>query len=375
MSVMGHIQELQRRFVVSAVFLIVGATLAYVFRDKLIHILLSPLEGQSLMYLNPAGGFSFILLVSVYVGLALAAPVTIYQLFCFVRPMLSESAQKKSLLVLLSSLALLAGGVAFGYVFAIPGALNFLYEFAGDYVQASLTADSYLNFVVAYTLGLGLVFQLPILLMLIHWINPLTPSGLLKSERWVILGAFLAAAIITPTPDPLNQTIIALPIVVIYQIGLVAVLLSIRGEKRQLAKLAAEEDRSLDKRDQAAVNSAHAVATAASLASVVQVTPTIAPEPAPITVSVPKPRLVSDIRRRPQPIKQGPVAPRKRVVSMDGFTPAHARLVATSRGNSVRAAVERTRSTQSLPVRPGVQMARPSTSARSIDGMSRPIVV
>lgn len=237
MSVMGHVQELQKRLVISAVFLITGASLAYAFRDQLIHILLEPLKGQPLMYLNPAGGFSFILLVSVYAGLALAAPITIYQVFCFVRPILSKRAQKNSFLVLISSLILLAGGVAFGYIFAIPGALNFLYEFAGDYVQASLTADSYLNFVVAYTLGLGLVFQVPILLMLIHWINPLTPSGLLKSERWVILGAFIAAAIITPTPDPLNQTIIALPIIVVYQLGVVAVLVSVFREKRSTAKM------------------------------------------------------------------------------------------------------------------------------------------
>lgn len=241
MPIMGHIQELQARLVLCAIILIVAASLAYVFRDPIIHTLLSPLEGQSLIYLNPAGGFSFILLISVYVGLAVAAPVIIHQLYCFVRPVLSKKIQHYSLAVLICSLVLLVCGVTFGYIFAIPGALHFLYEFAGEYVEASLTAESYLNFVVAYTLGLGLVFQLPLLLMLIHWIKPLTPSGLLKSERWIIVLAFVAAAIITPTPDPLNQTIIALPVIIIYQLGVIAVLISIYRERRQKKRLLAAE--------------------------------------------------------------------------------------------------------------------------------------
>lgn len=233
MPVMGHMRELQIRLTISAVFLVVTASMAYVFRDEIIHLLLSPLNGQQLIYLNPAGGFSFILLVSVYTGLAVSAPIIIQQLYGFIKPILSKKSQKNSLFIFFSSLVLLMAGITFGYIFAIPGALNFLYAFAGDYVEASLTADSYLNFIVAYTLGIGLIFQLPLILLIIHWIKPLTPSGLLKSERWIVVLAFIAAAIITPTPDPLNQTIIALPIIVIYQLGVGAVMWSIYKEKRR----------------------------------------------------------------------------------------------------------------------------------------------
>lgn len=236
MSIMGHIQELQTRLVVSAIFLIATATTAYMFKDNILTILLKPLDGQKLMYLNPAGGFSFILMVSLYAGIAFSSPIVLHQLYCFVRPALSANVQKKSFQILVSSSLLLLSGVLFGYFFAIPGALQFLNEFAGTYVNASLTADSYLHFIVAYTLGLGLVFQLPLLLMLIHWIKPLTPTGLLKSERWVIVLSFVAAAIITPTPDPLNQTIIALPIVFVYQLGVVAVLMNIYRSRRALRR-------------------------------------------------------------------------------------------------------------------------------------------
>lgn len=236
MTVMSHLRELQIRLTISATVLVIAAGLAYYFRDIIIDLLLLPLNGQKLVYLTPGGGFSFILLVSVYVGLAVAAPIAIYQLYSFVKPILSVKSRKSSLFIFLSSIALLVTGVIFGYVFAIPGALNFLYQFAGEYVEPSLTADSFLNFVVAYTLGIGLVFQLPLLLMIIHWINPLTPSGLFKSQRWVIVLSFVIAAILTPTPDPLNQTIIALPIVLIYQLGVIAVLISIYRSKKSARK-------------------------------------------------------------------------------------------------------------------------------------------
>lgn len=240
MPITGHVQELQVRLVLSAIVLIVAGSLAYAFQKPLIDILLAPLEGANLVYLTPGGGFSFVMLVCIYVGLAAASPVIIHQLYCFVRPALSPKVQRYSLRVLFLAFLLLISGVVFGYLVVIPGALDFLYGFAADYIDPTLTGESYINFLVAYTLGLGIVFQLPLLLMLIHWIKPLTPSGLLKSERWVIVLAFVAAAIISPTVDPLNQVIIALPVILLYQFGVIAVLISIRKERRQNAKLAPE---------------------------------------------------------------------------------------------------------------------------------------
>jgi sec-independent protein translocase protein TatC len=235
---MDHVRELRTRlFFVAALFL-VASSLAYTFREPIISMLLSPLEGEKLIYLNPAGGFNFIFMVSMYVGLAITTPLLIQQLYGFVKPALPQAIQHYSGRIFVGSLVLLVSGISFGYFFAIPGALRFLYGFANDYIQASLTADSYLSFLVAYTIGLGLVFQIPLLLMFFHWIKPMTPGGLLKSERWVILLSFIAAALITPTPDPLNQTIIAIPIIFVYQIGVFGVLLTIRKQRRR-EKLAA----------------------------------------------------------------------------------------------------------------------------------------
>lgn len=220
---------------------IVVASVSYAFKDVIVPFLMQPLHGEKLIYLNPAGGFSFIFLVSVYAGIALTLPLLFHQVYAFLRPALPASTQKLSARIAIYSFLLLFAGVAFGYYVAVPNALTFLYGFAGQYVQASLTADSYLSFITAYTLGVGIVFQLPLLLLLIHRIKPLSPSGLLKSEKWVILIAFILAAIITPTPDPINQLIIALPIVAVYQLGVVAILFAIykKWRRQQNVKLVA----------------------------------------------------------------------------------------------------------------------------------------
>lgn len=230
-----------------AAFFIIGACLAYAYQSTLIPLLLNPLGGEKLVYLNPAGGFSFIFMVSIYAGIALAFPILLQQIYAFLRPVLPKAAQKKSTVIIISSLLLLIAGVAFGYFVAVPNALNFLYGFAESYIEASLTAESYLNFIIAYTIGIGIVFQLPLLLLLVHAVKPLTPGGLMKSEQWIVLIAFIIAAIITPTPDPINQAIIAGPVVVVYQIGVVAILISIARQKHAV-KVAQRKERAAQAR-------------------------------------------------------------------------------------------------------------------------------
>jgi len=236
-----HLKELRTRVFVVAIFFILGASLAYTFQAPVIEAVLAPLKGEKLVYLNPAGGFSFIFMVSIYSGIALAFPILIQQLYAFIRPALPTNAQKKSSLLIVGSFLLLIIGMAFGYFVAVPNALVFLYSFADKFIDASLTADSYLNFVIAYTIGIGIVFQIPLLLLLINSIKPFTPGGLMKSEKWVIVISFIVAAIITPTPDPINQVIIAGPVVVVYQIGVIIILSSIFKKYRAEKKLRKKE--------------------------------------------------------------------------------------------------------------------------------------
>ena len=237
-----HLKELRTRaFVVVAVF-VVASSVAYNYKDWLLTILMRPLGGEKLIYLTPAGGFSFIFQVTIYAGLIITIPVLVYNIFRFIAPILSQKTRFYSVVIVISSMLLLAAGVSFGYFYAIPAAMNFLIHFADGFANASLTAESYLGFLMAYTAGLGLLFQLPLLLLFTHWIHPLKPKKLLSFERYMILIAFIVAAIISPTPDALNQTIIAAPIIVMYQIGVIAVWVSVHRKKKGMLTTHVQEE-------------------------------------------------------------------------------------------------------------------------------------
>lgn len=343
-----HLKELRMRFFIVALFFIVGACLAYTFQEQVINAVLTPLHGQKLVYLNPAGGFNFIFLISIYAGLALAIPVLIQQLYAFVRPALPSTAQKKSYMLIIGSFLLLVAGILFGYFVAVPSALTFLYSFADAYIDASLTAESYLNFIIAYTIGIGLVFQIPLLLLLINSIKPLTPGGLMKSEKWVLLISVIVAAIITPTPDPINQLIIAGPVIIVYQIGVVIILTSIHKKYRANKKLAKKAIRSAAK---AKLSTTQAPKKAEA--------PHHAPKPALQAVQLPKP-VVAPIA--PKPAVQQPQRPR----AMDGF-------VRAPRPAVQHVVVPKRKEPQAQPaVRVVPRVPSPTQRNFTIDGMYRP---
>ncbi len=228
----GHIKELRTRLMLVALVFFVLSAVAYSFRDPLIALVRQPLGDQQLIYLTPAGGFSFIFSVTMYAAMVVTAPFLMYHIYQFVKPSLPASVRRYSWQVFVASNLLMIAGVLFGYFFAVPAALKFLTTFAGDAVAPNLTAESYLNFFMAYVAGLGILFQLPLLLMFWNWMKPLQPGQLLQSQRYVIAGAFIAAALITPTPDAVNQAMVALPIVVIYQFGAIGVYVANRKKRR-----------------------------------------------------------------------------------------------------------------------------------------------
>lgn len=315
-SFSDHIAELRRRifFVLLAFF--AASSLAYSYRDNLLAVIMDPLGGEKLIYLTPGGGFNFIFQVSLYAGLLAAAPVLIYQLYGFIRPALPARAQRSAGAVVLVAFLLMLAGVAFGYFVAVPSALHFLSTFAGATVTPNLTADSYLSFFLAYIAGLGVLFELPLLLLFLHWIHPMTPGKLLKSERFAILFAFVAAAIITPTPDMLNQGMIAVPLILIYQLGVIAVLVAIRRDHRkQKAVPAVVKERSV---------LVESVTTSAVQAPPPATTPVVqAVQKAPPTSAATppmRPRTVDGFTRRPvtplQPRREVKLAPPPRPASI-----------------------------------------------------------
>jgi sec-independent protein translocase protein TatC len=234
LTFLEHIYELRKRLFWVVVTLLLTSAIGLQCKDLLIEIVMAPLKGGKLIYLTPGGGFSFIFTLCLYSGALFTIPVAVYHIYKFLQPMLKNTSRRFIVSFMLISTLLSVVGASFGYFLAIPAAINFLNNFAGDAVVASLTADSYLSFVVSYMLGLAVLFQLPLLLFLFDHIKPFPPGALQTSQRYVIVAATILAALITPTPDMFNMAIVAGPIVVVYEFGALAVYARRRSRNKAL---------------------------------------------------------------------------------------------------------------------------------------------
>ena len=225
LTFLEHLRELRKRVFWVVLVLVLMTVVGLEIKDWLIEIVVAPLRGQQLIYLTPGGGFNFIFTLSLYFGALLTIPVGVLQLFKFVQPLLPQTSRKFMATLIGVSALLAAAGAALAYFLAIPAALGFLDGFTGDSIVPSLTAESYLNFVVVYIVGLALLFQLPLLLFLYDHIRPIPPGTLARSQRYGIVAATILAAFVTPSPDLTSYAIVLIPILGVYEFGVLTVFL------------------------------------------------------------------------------------------------------------------------------------------------------
>lgn len=227
-----HIYELRKRvfFVVLAVA--AGTGLAYWQHKYVIAALLGPANNQEFIYTTVGGGIDFLVRVCLYTGIAFSIPVIVYQLLKYLEPLIKTDAVRFIRWGSVASGVLAVIGICFGYFVGLPAALHFLLnQFHIGQIEAMLSIQSYMSFVIVYLLGSAMLFQMPLILVLINRIKPLKPKKLLAQERWIILGAFVAGAIINPSPRVEDQLLLAVPIIAMYQVGIVLVWLINRKAK------------------------------------------------------------------------------------------------------------------------------------------------
>lgn len=213
-----HISELRKRLLFVITLVIVGCGFGYAVHEPLFRVLKRPLD-QELYYNSPIGGFNAMLKISILVGLIISIPFLIYQICRFITPAFEKLSAKRPIKILVWSVLLAATGVAFGYFISLPSALKFLTNYDSQNIQPLIIVGEYLNFVFSYLLGFAVLFQLPLVLLFANHIKPQNPRHLIKQQRWVILFSFIIAAILTPTPDPINQFIMAAPVIFLYQVS------------------------------------------------------------------------------------------------------------------------------------------------------------
>jgi len=171
-------------------------------------------------YTSPTGGLSLIIQVCLFFGFLLAVPAFVFHLYRFIEPIMPKTSKKLTISIVAASFCLTCCGVTMAYFVSLPAALSFLQTFNSNQVSALITANEYFSFVTHYLLGFGILFQLPLVLLLWNYISPLKSKTLMNYSRYVIVLSAIVAAVLTPTPDPVNQAIMAIPIIILYYLSI-----------------------------------------------------------------------------------------------------------------------------------------------------------
>lgn len=227
MSLIEHLEELRRRLIHTAIYLVVGFFVAYGFHDRIATFMVEPItialtrhhQVPKLGYLNPIDPFNFYLKLSFVAGAILASPFVLYQVWLFISPGLYRNEKRYVLPFMSATIGLFLAGAFFGYHYVYPGALDFLLGY-GKQFQPMVTISEYTDLFMTVILGLGIVFELPILVMFLALFGLVTPRWLWRNIRYAILVIFIIAAIITPTPDILTMCVFAAPMVGLYIISI-----------------------------------------------------------------------------------------------------------------------------------------------------------
>ncbi len=224
MPFMEHLGELRVRIVRSLYGLLAGTAIALPFSQKIVDWLALPVTrlGYELVFTAPAEAFWVQMKVGIFAGLFLAAPVILWQVWAFIAPGLHDDEKKyASPFVIIGSLMFLAGG-AFALFVVTPYALTFLLGYARPGLKPMITIQNHIDFLLKFTLAFGVVFELPLALTLLARMGVITAKTLARHRKYAVLGAFVVSAILTPTPDAFNQALMAGPLIVLYEVGIVS---------------------------------------------------------------------------------------------------------------------------------------------------------
>lgn len=222
MTLMEHLEELRKRIIHSAIYLAAGFVVAYIFREQLYWVVRAPLDHLhiKLNYTHPMDALNLYLQVALIGGAILASPFILYQVWLFIAPGLYQKEKRFVVPFMAATVGLFLAGAAFGYFFVFPGALKILIVGFGKDFNPVITIEEYTGFFLSIILGLGVSFEMPILIFFLALFGIVSPKFLWKNIRYAILAVFLVASFICPSPDPWTMCIYAIPMLTLYMIGI-----------------------------------------------------------------------------------------------------------------------------------------------------------
>ena len=227
MSFLDHLDELRKRIIYSLIAVAVAFFICFSFARRIFDHMSEPLRAtlrdmgmqEQLYFIKPTDAFTLYLNLALIIGLFLASPFVLYQVWAFITPGLYRRERRYAVPFVFFCSSLFIGGGLFGYYIAFPFALRFLLTFGGERLVPWITATEYMNTFWTVILGLGIIFELPVLMLFLGLLGILTPGFLMRNFRYAVLLIVIVAAVVTPTADIINLMIFAMPMMALYMVG------------------------------------------------------------------------------------------------------------------------------------------------------------
>jgi len=252
MNFLEHLGDLRKKITISLIGLCVTFVISFNYSEHILRFLMFPLkynldfsvrkmymyfvpqdklQNMKLVFLGPAEGFWMNMKIAMVAALIIALPLLFQQLWSFISPGLHQKEKKYVAPFVLIATILFLVGAAFCFFIVLPFAMSFLLTYKiGDFMMPMLSVGQYVDFCLKFIIAFGLVFELPVIIMFATRMGFVTTKTLAKNRKYAILIAFVVAAILTPTPDAFNQTLMAVPMIILYEVGIFASRIFVRKE-------------------------------------------------------------------------------------------------------------------------------------------------
>ncbi|WP_413162953.1 twin-arginine translocase subunit TatC [Capilliphycus salinus ALCB114379] len=226
MSLFDHLEELRQRIFYSLIAVVIGAVGCFIFANSIVELLEKPAQGVKFLQLAPGEYFFVSIQVAGYSGLLLASPFVLYQIVKFVLPGISVQERRFLGPIFFGSTILFGVGLVFAYLAIVPAALKFFIGYGGDVVEQLWSIEKYFSFVLKLLFVTALSFQVPVIQILLGLLGIVSSEKMFSGWKYVVLGAFVIGAVLTPSTDPLTQSLLGGSVVLLYfgGIGVVKVL-------------------------------------------------------------------------------------------------------------------------------------------------------
>ncbi len=223
MSFLDHLEELRWRLIYALIGVVVGTIIAWIFIDPLVYyVLLKPARdsGADLQNLKPFGQLFLFMQVAIAVGIIISIPNIFYQLWRFIAPALKQNERKYIFSIVLFTSICFLTGIAFAYFVMLPLTLKFAAQFGVEEIKNQFSIDEYMSIIISVMLAAGCIFELPMLSFFLSKLGILTPAFMKKFRKHAIVTIMILAAFLTPGTDPVSQVMLAIPLVLLYEISI-----------------------------------------------------------------------------------------------------------------------------------------------------------